>query len=167
MQEVKQPKRTPATAGGFADLLQAVLRQDDCDSAVKTQHGTANPAFGGHPLSTAPKPSALGDVTNTQHHAGGSTPTHPSGKPCTAAGGAVADRSGKTAAARAPANRGVLKPESKGASRKSARVQTRKPQGKPDKEHQSQATPAVELFSGAFQVQLHTTVDRELGRSTA
>lgn len=149
VQEVKQPSRTPVAAG-FADLLQAVLSQEDYNSPVQTQHETAR---GGHLMSSAPKPGALGDVTNTQHHVGGSAPKPSAEKACTAAGGAVAGRSGKTAADRAPAKPGVLKPESKGASRKSARVLARKQQGNPDKEQQSQATPAVELFSGAFQVQ--------------
>ena len=73
VQEVKQASQVPNPAGGFAELLQAMLGDNDCNSDPGTEHGTANPELRRRLVNTAPKSNALGDVTNTQGHMGGST----------------------------------------------------------------------------------------------
>lgn len=164
MQEVKQVSQAPTPAGGFAELLQAMLDEGDYHSAPGIKHGTANPVLDRHPVNTAPKPNVLGDVTNTQGHTGGSASKPPAGKARTAAAAAAAARtSGKTAADKASAKmsaptamNGVSKTESKGAGRRSARVPSKNQQSKSDKEQPLDASPAVELFSGAYQVEQHT-----------
>ena len=151
MQEVKQVSQAPTPAGGFAELLQTVLCEGDCNCAPGTEHATV---LDRQPVNTAPKPNALGDVTNTQGRTGGSA-SKPAGKARTAAAAAAARTSGKTAADKASAPtavNGVSKTESKGASRRSARVQAKKQESKSDKENPLDASPAVELFSGAYQV---------------
>lgn len=149
MQAVKEGSQAPTSARGFADLLQAMLGEGDCTSAPGSQHGTANPVLDRQPVNTAPKPKALGDITNTQGHVGGSVSHSRAGKARTTA---AAGTSGKAAAA----TKGVSKPENKGASRRSARVQVKNQQSKSDKEQPSDASPAVKLFSGADQVIQHT-----------
>ena len=151
MQEVKHVKQAPTPARGFADLLQAMLGGGDCFSAPGTEHGTANPVLDRQPVNTASRPKALGDVTNTQGHVGGSASDSLAGKARTAVA-AAASTLGKTAAATCC----VSKPENKGASRRSARVQAKNQQSKSDKKQPSDASPAVQLTLGACQVKQHT-----------
>ena len=155
--DVQEGKRArpPTTAGGFEDLLQAVLGQDDCYLGPRTQHGTANPALDSTLMNLAPKPSALGDVTNTQRRVGGSAPKHPAGKACAAA--PAADKACAKPSAQ-NAMEGVSKAESKGASRRCARVQAKKQQSQADKQQHS---ATVELFSDAYQVKQHTGLYRK------
>ena len=179
MQEVKQACQPPITGGGFADLLQAVLTQQDPCSAFRTQKETAHAL---QPMDLTSKPRALGDVTNTQVHESASgrqgsvaaasktCSAAPMGKTLTAAPVAAATgkapRAATAAAATAPAaRRNVAKPQAsaavpddaaridiKAGSRRSARVQARKLESKSDRKQQSGTSQAVELFSGTHQV---------------
>lgn len=156
VQEGRQAQQTPTPAGGFADLLHAMLGEEGgCYSAPQTDHETANPVLDRQPVHTTPNPNALGDVTNTQGRVAGSASKHPAGNARTAA--AAAGPAGKKAADKvsvklsAPtAKNGTSKDESKGASRRSARVHAKNQSDKVD------ASPAVELFSGAYQVKQPT-----------
>ena len=161
VQEAKQASQASNPAGGFAELLQAMLGENDCNSAPGSEHGTANPVLNRQPVNTAPKANALGDVTNTQGHMGGLASKAPAGKARTAAAATAGGSSGKTAADKVTARlsapnaiSGVSKTvsETKGASRRSARAQAQNQHREPDKGQPSDASPAVELFFSAYQV---------------
>ena len=172
MQEVKQACQPTTKGGGFADLLQAVLSQEDACLAPRLQEKTAHPL---QPQEPTPKPRALGDVTNTQAQkfasgrqssAGKATTVAAASKTCSAAAVGKACIAAPVAVApNKAASRSMSKPpasfaahadaartETKAGSRRSARVQARKKESKPDGRPQSGASQAVELFSGAHQV---------------
>lgn len=122
-----------------------------CYSAPQADHETANPVLDRQPVHTTPQPNALGDVTNTQSRVAASASKHPAGKARTAAaaagtpGNKAIDKVSEKLSAPTGKN-GTSKDESKGASRRSARVRAKNQSDKVE------ASPAVELFSGAYQV---------------